>query len=218
MKRRFALPVTMALTIEAVALLCFNRPVPASGTPVVKPTEPLPPAWQPDDPPPVDISASAETSSEQRADTSAKPALPEPPPIPLTDKVTIEMPLAPSQPLGPSKDVSVIPPGGLAGPGDALATIGAEQLDNAPGAKFQRPPRYPYEAIRDRKDGEVVVEFSVDERGRVYGARVVRSTDTVFEEPTLQAVSQWRFEPGRRNGRAVRFHMMVPVEFHVDPD
>jgi protein TonB len=172
----------------------------------------------PDDARPVDVSAAAEISSEQHANTSAKPVLPEPPPIQATDTVTIEIPIAPDHPSQPFGHVSVIPPGGPAGTGDVLGTIGAEQLDNPPSVRVQRPPRYPYEASRDRKDGEVVVEFSVDVKGRVYGARVVSSTDAMFEEPTLQAVSQWRFEPGRRSGRAVPFHMMVPVEFHVDSD
>jgi protein TonB len=63
-----------------------------------------------------------------------------------------------------------------------------------------------------------VVEFGVDEGGRVYDPRVVRSSDALFDEPTLEAVRQWRFEPGRRNGRIVRFRMMLPVEFHLDQE
>ncbi len=218
MKRRFALPVTIALTIEAVVLLCFNDPVPVSGTPVTSPEKPVPPAWQPADPPPVDLSANTETSGEHRADTSAHPALPEPPPIPVPDRATIAMP-PPQDPSSRAPDrIDIAPPGSLPGPADLFGPIGSDQLDNAPVVRVQQPPRYPYEGVRTHRQGEVVVEFNVDEKGRVYGPRVVSSTNSMFEEPTLQAVSQWRFEPGRRNGKAVRFHMMVPVEFHFDQD
>jgi protein TonB len=91
-------------------------------------------------------------------------------------------------------------------------------LDNAPRVRFPKAPQYPYEASRDQRSGEVLVEFSVDETGRVFNPSVVRSSDPIFEEPTLKAVRQWRFEPGRRNGRAVRFRMRLPVEFHPDGD
>ncbi|MEO5961553.1 MAG: energy transducer TonB, partial [Opitutaceae bacterium] len=66
--------------------------------------------------------------------------------------------------------------------------------------------------------GEVLVNFMVDEAGRVSEARVVRSSDSVFEEPTLRAVSKWRFEPGRVHGDLVRFRMSVPVVFSLKED
>jgi protein TonB len=43
----------------------------------------------------------------------------------------------------------------------------------------------------------------------------VRSSAQVFDEPTLRAVARWKFEPGRKDGRAVRFRMSVPVVFNV---
>jgi protein TonB len=42
---------------------------------------------------------------------------------------------------------------------------------------------------------------------------VQQSTDPVFERPALAAVKQWRFEPGKRNGKPVRFRMRVPITF-----
>jgi protein TonB len=35
----------------------------------------------------------------------------------------------------------------------------------------------------------------------------------VFEAPALKAVKQWKFEPGKKNGKAVRFRMRVPITF-----
>jgi periplasmic protein TonB len=46
--------------------------------------------------------------------------------------------------------------------------------------------------------------------------RVLRSSHFEFEAPTLAAVSRWRFEPGTRNTRAVKFMMRLPVTFSVE--
>jgi protein TonB len=77
-------------------------------------------------------------------------------------------------------------------------------------------PLYPFEGKRDGLRGEVVVEFLVDETGAVHDPHVVRSSHRMFEEPTLRAVSKWKFEPGRRAGRVVRFKMAVPVVFSLN--
>jgi protein TonB len=42
---------------------------------------------------------------------------------------------------------------------------------------------------------------------------VQSSSDPVFEAPSLAAVKQWKFEPGKRNGKPVRFRMRVPITF-----
>ena len=55
--------------------------------------------------------------------------------------------------------------------------------------------------------------FIVDERGRVVEPRVRNSTDPIFEKSALTAVKRWRFEPGKRNGKPVRFRMLVPITF-----
>jgi protein TonB len=60
-----------------------------------------------------------------------------------------------------------------------------------------------------------MVEFVVDESGNVLNPRVVSSSDRAFEENTLRAVAKWKFEPGRRDGRTVRFRMSVPVVFKL---
>ena len=90
------------------------------------------------------------------------------------------------------------------------------QLDNVPRLIYRLAPVYPYQAKAESLTGDVVVDFVVDYNGRVLNAHVVSSTNPVFEETTLRAVSQWRFDPGLRKGRAVRFRMRVPIQFRLD--
>jgi protein TonB len=61
--------------------------------------------------------------------------------------------------------------------------------------------------------GEVNVGFIVDVNGDVRDAYVVNSTHREFEAPAVQAVSKWKFRPGRRNAHAVNTRMSVPIVF-----
>jgi periplasmic protein TonB len=215
MKSRFALPVVIALSLEAVLLLCFNRPGVASAQPPPRPPSFHDTAAVPYEEPSIQQDDTA--NGGQESPRPVPPSIPEPPVVPRIDGVT--------QVASPEAPPNVIPmdrvPPGIGGTsiGDGTGPGGilpAAMLDNEPRVLHQRAPKYPYEAARDQRSGEVLVEFSVDEAGRVFNPIVVRSTDPVFDEPTLRAVLQWRFEPGRRDGRAVRFRMRLPVEFHQD--
>lgn len=64
-------------------------------------------------------------------------------------------------------------------------------------------------------DGEVVVAFIVDTKGRIREARAVTSSHPAFAEPAVAAVRNWRFLPGRKNGRLVNTRMSVPVYFKI---
>ncbi|MBK8098721.1 MAG: TonB family protein [Planctomycetes bacterium] len=68
-------------------------------------------------------------------------------------------------------------------------------------------------ATRRRAPGTVTILFLVDPDGRVENPIVQAATDPVFEKPALAAIRQWRFEPGRRNGKPVRFRMKIPITF-----
>jgi protein TonB len=88
------------------------------------------------------------------------------------------------------------------------------ELDQKPRVVFQRMPRYPMELRRQGRAGTVYVIFQVDTEGRVQRPRVQKSTDPAFEKPALEAVRQWKFEPGTRNGQKVPFKMRVPITFN----
>ena len=81
---------------------------------------------------------------------------------------------------------------------------------------MQIPPDYPYAMKQSGASGSVVVEFDVDTTGRVIRAEAISYTDREFAEPAMRAVRKWRFEPGRRNGKAVPFRMAVPIEFGIE--
>lgn len=93
---------------------------------------------------------------------------------------------------------------------DALFSLA--DLDQAPRVIYQPGPTLTAE-IRKKAPGTVYVLFIVDVSGRVESPIVQKSTDPVFEKAALNAVRQWKFEPGKRKGQAVRFRMRVPITF-----
>jgi len=113
------------------------------------------------------------------------------------------------------------------GPGDFVNRDGIEQsegfrglfrevdLDKQPRTVFQAAPDYPSAAKNTGLSGTVTVVFRVDENGGVHDARVVDSSDRVFNDAALRAVSRWRFEPGSVHGRRVAFMMSVPIAFNL---
>ena len=95
---------------------------------------------------------------------------------------------------------------------DAGNVLGLDDLDQKPRVTYQASPLVT-DAIRRKAPGTVVVLFVVGPDGRVEEPKIQSSTDPVFEAPAVAALKKWRFEPGTKNGAAVRFRMRVPITF-----
>jgi protein TonB len=174
---------------------------------------------------PVDLMPPPEVENERvvaaRDGGPSHPSLDEPPPIDSSThfKIPVERNVINVRELHVDKiPMAVGVPGGegdrLAFDGDKIFKRG--ELDNTPRARVTAAPAYPFEARRNGLAGEVVVEFVVDEAGNVHAPTVARSSDRVFEEAALRAVARWKFEPGKRDGRAVRFRMALPIQFTLN--
>ncbi len=128
------------------------------------------------------------------------------------------MDVTPPPPPGvqPAKGIMTIPPTQPPGFGRGLGQIfRLDQLDQSPVPRFQQKPIYPYEMQREGMNGEVNVGFIVDLNGDVRDAYVMNSTRREFEAAAVQAVSKWKFRPGRKGGRPVNTRMSVPVVFNI---
>lgn len=90
------------------------------------------------------------------------------------------------------------------------------KLDQIPQPRFRTPPQYPFEMRRAGIAGEVLVEFLVDTEGDVQNAFSAKSSQKEFESAAVQAVSKWKFRPGRKNGQNVVTRMQVPIVFTLN--
>ena len=76
-------------------------------------------------------------------------------------------------------------------------------------------PSYTAEAMRAKVQGAVMVEAIVREDGSVGQVRIVRSLDRTFglDEEALKAVKNWRFSPGKRQGKNVAVIVEIELTF-----
>jgi TonB family protein len=92
----------------------------------------------------------------------------------------------------------------------AARVLGAARLRDAESDEgdylplYKPSPRYPAEAAAQRREGSVILEFTVSERGKTEGVTVISSTDTIFEQAALEAATQFVYLPRVVSG--------VPVE------
>ncbi len=94
-----------------------------------------------------------------------------------------------------------------------MTGFGAGDLDQKPSPMTQVAPKIPNSLRRQRLSGRIDVEFVVDTQGRVQSPRVIRSFNTLLNEPVLSAIKQWRFKPGMRGGKPVPFKTKMPFKF-----
>ncbi|WP_438482047.1 energy transducer TonB [Oleiharenicola lentus] len=144
----------------------------------------------------------------------------------LTDTLTVvpvdafTQPLTPPPPPGMTAtsgaiSIPVIKPGTTFGKGIG-DLFDINNLDQKPAARVQNSPQYPYEMSRAGINGEVLVEFIINANGDVIQTQVVRSSHREFEANALQAVSKWKFKPGRKGGRPVNVKASQLLEFNLD--
>ncbi len=77
-------------------------------------------------------------------------------------------------------------------------------------------PAYPERARSMGIQGQVVVQFIVDQSGRVERDIQVLTSLPMLDEAAIEAVRQWRFSPARdRFGNPVRVLVSVPLQFSL---
>ena len=105
--------------------------------------------------------------------------------------------------------------GDQSGPG----LIGAYRVgrDGASAPQLMRrvEPEYSEEARKAKWQGVVKLQIEVWPDGRPHNIRVLRGLGMGLDEKAIEAVSQWTFRPGRRDGEAVRTFATVEVSFRL---
>jgi protein TonB len=225
MKRRFAVPAAIALTAHALLFMGWGKPpAPPAETDVVAPKAPKPPEEKDLFDKTVQlindemktVANPAEKPGGDGCDDSP-PGLPE---IPRPEGARDRCEITQERVLvnyGHGDKITGLRVAGPRGDGNKLgdAAVSVTMLDKPPRTSFQKEPAYPQALKAAGTTGTVWVEFTVDETGHVHDVRVLKSTQTDFEAATTAAVSQWRFEPGKRKGIPVCFRMSIPVVFQL---
>jgi TonB family protein len=97
---------------------------------------------------------------------------------------------------------------------EPLRVPSSGDLDTPLKAIAQPMPVFPAAAKGRWDDGRVVVEFFVDENGRVRAPTVREATSPEFAAEALNALQQWQYETPRKNGLPAVMSERWAFQFH----
>jgi bla regulator protein blaR1 len=103
---------------------------------------------------------------------------------------------------------------------------GAASADHPPTEnvtyRSMHPPKYPEDAVRDKKGGELQFKVLVDEHGVPQSVDVARSDPPeaarLFAQASIEAIMQWRFNPGLKHGKPAAGYVLVPITFALSDE
>jgi periplasmic protein TonB len=112
-----------------------------------------------------------------------------------------------------SAAIAVLP--AVAATGTAFTQDPFGAVDQPLKAISQPAPVYSTYLRHASVEGNVVVSFEVNSKGQVVNPVIVRSTDRLFDEPTLRAIASWRYIPAVKDGRPVNTRVNELVQFRI---
>jgi len=103
---------------------------------------------------------------------------------------------------------------GGAGSGIATGPAGGRPF-SAPVLVSKAEPQYTPEALAAKLEGTVLLSLVVDEKGVPQSIHVLRGLGIGLDEKAIEAVSQWRFQPGMRYNGPFSVATTVEVQFRI---
>ncbi len=123
------------------------------------------------------------------------PVLDEPPPP--------EVPQQAFDNIDGGTEVGLIASGPLASALDLSIGAGVSASDGEYLPIVKVAPQYPRQALKRRLEGEVVLEYTVTRQGSVANARVLFSTDPVFNQAAVDSAMRYKYKPRVVGGQAI---------------
>ena len=103
--------------------------------------------------------------------------------------------------------------GGGGGSGGGIYRIGNGVSSPVP--IYKPEPQYSEEARKAKWQGVVLLSLVVDENGNTANIQVIRPLGLGLDEQAIKAVSQWRFTPGKKDGKPVKVQAQIEVTFRL---
>jgi TonB family protein len=93
--------------------------------------------------------------------------------------------------------------------------VKASDTVNPPRLIKKVEPVYPPEARKALLKGYVRLNVRTDGQGNVKEVMVIRSSDEIFNDPAIEAVKQWKYEPYLENGQPKELVFSVSLGFEI---
>jgi TonB family protein len=76
-------------------------------------------------------------------------------------------------------------------------------------------PQYSEQARKAKYSGSVILSVDVDASGEVIGTHLIRPLGMGLDEKAVEAVTQWKFRPGTKDGKPVPMQVQLEVNFRL---
>jgi len=76
-------------------------------------------------------------------------------------------------------------------------------------------PQYSKEARQKKKQGTILMETVVGLDGLPHDIRVLRPIGYGLDQQAVKALSQWKFEPGTKDGQPVSVLLQIEMDFRL---
>jgi len=87
---------------------------------------------------------------------------------------------------------------------------------SAPQVLYKVDPEYTKEARDAKIEGVVVVQTEIHPDGRAHNTTVIQSLDPGLDRNATEAISKWKFEPGKKGGKAVAVTATIEVNYRLN--
>lgn len=104
-------------------------------------------------------------------------------------------------------------PGEGGGVGGGVYRVGGGVT--SPSLLYKKEPEYSEEARKAKYQGTVLLYVEVDPSGRATNIKVQRSLGLGLDEKAIEAVKQWKFKPGYKDGKPVTVAATIEVNFRL---
>jgi periplasmic protein TonB len=104
-------------------------------------------------------------------------------------------------------------PGHGGGTGGGAYHVGAGV--HAPRVIYRVDPEFSEEARQNKWQGVVILKVIISKDGKPQDVRVQRSLGMGLDEKAVEAVKQWRFAPGTKDGQPVPVEVSMEVSFRL---
>ena len=84
-----------------------------------------------------------------------------------------------------------------------------------PSLTYSPEPEFTDEARKSRHQGVVILQVVVGADGRAHNMRVVQPLGLGLDQKAVEAVGLWKFEPARKDGKAVPVAVNIEVTFRL---
>lgn len=85
-----------------------------------------------------------------------------------------------------------------------------------PSFAYREMPEYPFAAKRLGKEGRVILQVTIDAKGKLEDVTVVEASERIFVEAAVDSIKKSRFLPGKKNGVPSRYKCKLAIRFGLE--